>query len=262
MAAGLTIVVYGVITVLLVMLIVTLMPSDCSVSQREGFVDAAATTTPTPLSTNACPQGSKSYIDARGNLNCCSGAVNGHTCDGTVVCTFSDGNTAVAFCGSYVPKVATAVAAVLKLEPTLPVRTETPTPDQVNGAKNAFEILLYVYKVRYYRNLISQSTAQEGKSKLEAVTNAYKTLMIDTEQWKKNFFEKADNTAIAKEVLYQIKQWVKVEALESPTATQEELTRAQGFITAAVFSNDPNELKRSQDAANLFEQQAKEKGLL
>jgi hypothetical protein len=36
-----------------------------------------------------CPKKSKSFIDKDGNLNCCSGTVNGNTCEGTVLCTFS-----------------------------------------------------------------------------------------------------------------------------------------------------------------------------
>lgn len=36
-----------------------------------------------------CPQGSKSYIDSRGNTLCCKGSVNGRSCDGNVFCSMS-----------------------------------------------------------------------------------------------------------------------------------------------------------------------------
>jgi hypothetical protein len=45
-----------------------------------------------------CPEGSKSFYDKKGNLNCCSGEVNNDVCQGTRVCTFSSTADGLRFC--------------------------------------------------------------------------------------------------------------------------------------------------------------------
>ena len=38
-----------------------------------------------------CPANTKSFIDAKGNTNCCKGKLNGNKCEGPVACTLSAG---------------------------------------------------------------------------------------------------------------------------------------------------------------------------
>jgi len=40
-----------------------------------------------------CPRGAKVFTDKEGNLNCCRGNVSGNTCEGMIVCTFSNSNS-------------------------------------------------------------------------------------------------------------------------------------------------------------------------
>ena len=88
--------VYGFLGVLVAMALVTYLPKYCGASRAEGFEDKPGV--------QSCPEGSKSYYDKEGNLNCCTGTVNGTRCEGTPVCTFSGDLSKLPFCGTYKKK--------------------------------------------------------------------------------------------------------------------------------------------------------------
>jgi len=74
----------GFILVCITMVLVKVIPANCCASTTmEGFLD------PNPTFKTHCPDGTTSYTDSIGNINCCNGTVNGTMCDGTVACTFS-----------------------------------------------------------------------------------------------------------------------------------------------------------------------------
>lgn len=77
------VVVYGLIGLTLAMLVVTMYPTQCTVSRVEGFQ------TQQSVGTTSCPPGTRTFTDKKGNISCCAGTVNGNTCEGTVRCTFS-----------------------------------------------------------------------------------------------------------------------------------------------------------------------------
>ena len=76
------IIVFALAGVLIAMAIVLLLRSCCTVAIKEGFDSS-------PPAPTSCPNGSKSFYDANSNVVCCDGVVNGRTCEGTVVCSFS-----------------------------------------------------------------------------------------------------------------------------------------------------------------------------
>lgn len=83
---------YGIAAVIIAVLIVKIFPISCRLGSRtEGFENLQQQTT-------MCPEGSKSFYDKKGNLNCCSGELNGDVCQGTTVCTFSSGAEGLRFC--------------------------------------------------------------------------------------------------------------------------------------------------------------------
>jgi hypothetical protein len=96
------IIVYALVAVFLVMLLVYLMPKFCDVSMVEGFQDQEDDCAPNKsIGVTNCPVGSKAYTDSKGNVNCCSGIVNGTMCDGTITCTFSSsGDSGYPICGT------------------------------------------------------------------------------------------------------------------------------------------------------------------
>lgn len=92
-----SLIVFGVLAVAVAMLIVVLIPKNCSVARMEGFQDTATTQT----NTTQCPKGTKSYVDSQGNTNCCRGQVTGTKCEGKPVCTFSSSlSSQLPICGS------------------------------------------------------------------------------------------------------------------------------------------------------------------
>lgn len=96
------IIVYALVAVFLVMLLVYLMPKFCDVSMVEGFQDQEDDCAPNKsIGVTNCPVGSKAYTDSKGNVNCCSGIINGTMCDGRVTCTFSSsGDSGYPMCGT------------------------------------------------------------------------------------------------------------------------------------------------------------------
>lgn len=87
---GRAVIVIGILAVLLTMAIVYFFPLSCKKScTTEGFL--------TPLQMS-CPPGSKSFYDEHGDLLCCQGEVNGKSCDGRILCTFST-NPKYPICG-------------------------------------------------------------------------------------------------------------------------------------------------------------------
>jgi hypothetical protein len=83
---------YGIAAVVIAIFIVKVFPVSCRIGSRtEGFENLQQQIT-------TCPEGSKSFYDTKGNLNCCSGEVNGDICQGTTVCTFSSGAEGLRFC--------------------------------------------------------------------------------------------------------------------------------------------------------------------
>jgi hypothetical protein len=91
--AGPTLLAYGVAAVIIAVLIVMIFPVSCRIGSRtEGFEN------PQQQQITMCPEGSKSFYDKKGNLNCCSGEVNNDVCQGTTVCTFSSTADGLRFC--------------------------------------------------------------------------------------------------------------------------------------------------------------------
>ena len=92
--AGPTLLAYGVAAIIIAILVVMIFPVSCRVgcSRTEGFQTLQQQIT-------TCPEGSKSFYDKKGNLNCCSGEVNNDICQGTTVCTFSSTAGGLRFCG-------------------------------------------------------------------------------------------------------------------------------------------------------------------
>jgi hypothetical protein len=83
------IVVFAIVGICIAMAIVKFWTRyECAatrgVIETEGFVDSKNSNI-----TASCPRGSNTYTDPTGAINCCSGTVNGNTCEGTVKCTFS-----------------------------------------------------------------------------------------------------------------------------------------------------------------------------
>jgi hypothetical protein len=88
-----TLLAYGIAAVIIAMLIVKIFPVSCRIGSRtEGFEN------PQQQQITMCPEDSKSFYDKKGNLNCCSGEINGDVCQGTTVCTFSAGAEGLRFC--------------------------------------------------------------------------------------------------------------------------------------------------------------------
>jgi len=88
---GKSVIVVGVLAVFLTMAIVFFFPLRCKKScGTEGFLS------PQQMS---CPSGSKSFYDDHGDLLCCEGQVNGQTCEGRILCTFSGNNKKYRICG-------------------------------------------------------------------------------------------------------------------------------------------------------------------
>lgn len=112
-SAALYIIVYGILGVITAMFIVYFFPmQNCAASrQTEGFADGCPACPVCPgagaggsgsgsgsgsgagslfgLGVSSCPRGTKSFTDRNGNISCCTGSVNGNTCEGTVTCTLS-----------------------------------------------------------------------------------------------------------------------------------------------------------------------------
>jgi hypothetical protein len=85
------VIVVGILAVLITMAIVVFFPLSCKLPcATEGFL--------TPLQMS-CPSGSKSFYDDHGDLLCCQGQVNGKSCDGRILCTFSGNNSKYPVCG-------------------------------------------------------------------------------------------------------------------------------------------------------------------
>jgi len=76
------IIVFALAGVIIAMAIILLTRSCCTIAIKEGFDSS-------PPAPTSCPGGSKSFYDANSNVVCCDGIVNGRTCEGTVVCSFS-----------------------------------------------------------------------------------------------------------------------------------------------------------------------------
>jgi hypothetical protein len=81
-APAMNIIVYALTGILVAVLILYMIPVKCEASViQEGFQSIKKTVT--------CPKGTKTFTDRLGNLSCCKGQVNGSTCEGKVVCSFS-----------------------------------------------------------------------------------------------------------------------------------------------------------------------------
>jgi len=83
------VVVFAILGVVVAMIIVLVFPVSCRAMQVEGFTS--------PLQAS-CPSGSKSMYDSHGDLICCAGEINGGTCEGTILCTFSGNNKKYPLC--------------------------------------------------------------------------------------------------------------------------------------------------------------------
>lgn len=82
--AAVNAIVYGLMGVLVAILIVYMIPVKCHANViQEGFKN------PSPKPNTKCPTGTKTFTDHLGNLSCCKGQVNGQTCEGSIVCSFS-----------------------------------------------------------------------------------------------------------------------------------------------------------------------------
>jgi hypothetical protein len=86
-----TICVCGLLIILLTILIVKSFPTECTITP-EGFQ-----VSPNEI-LSFCPAGTKSYLNDKGDNMCCKGIVNGRTCEGRDVCTFSQSSGKVPLC--------------------------------------------------------------------------------------------------------------------------------------------------------------------
>ena len=84
----------GVVAVAVAMLIVYMFPVSCKSCSRTAIEGFQAINQPITM----CPDSSTSFYDKKGNLNCCTGQVNGDICQGTVLCTFSSAAEGIPFC--------------------------------------------------------------------------------------------------------------------------------------------------------------------
>lgn len=92
--AAVNAIVYGLMGVLVAILIVYMIPVKCHANGiQEGFQNPKQSPRPRPRprpNTNTkCPTGTRTFTDHLGNLSCCKGQVNGQTCEGSIVCSFS-----------------------------------------------------------------------------------------------------------------------------------------------------------------------------
>lgn len=77
-----SLIVFAILGIVIAMAIVIFTNKCCTVKIKEGFNDTIPALT-------SCPSGTKTFYDKESNISCCNGTVNGNTCEGTVVCSFS-----------------------------------------------------------------------------------------------------------------------------------------------------------------------------
>lgn len=81
-APAMNIIVYALTGIFVAVLILYMIPVNCEASViQEGFQNRKQST--------QCPTGTITMADRKGNLVCCRGQVNGTTCEGQIVCSFS-----------------------------------------------------------------------------------------------------------------------------------------------------------------------------
>ena len=81
---AMNIIIYALTGILIAMGIVMMFPTKCQASViQEGFQNQR------PNRNIKCPTGTRTFTDRLGNLSCCKGQVNGSTCEGSILCSFS-----------------------------------------------------------------------------------------------------------------------------------------------------------------------------
>ena len=100
------IIVFAIAGIVIAMTIVLFIKKCCTLSLKEGFYSSPA------RNYSSCPSGSKSYYDKNSNLMCCNGTINGHECEGSVVCTFSINTTNIPSCSVVIQDEQDAAAAL------------------------------------------------------------------------------------------------------------------------------------------------------
>lgn len=194
-----SIIVYALLAILLTVMIVQAFPVDCSVAKKEGFEDAMDATK------FSCPQGSRSFITENGDLQCCSGIVNGRKCEGSVVCTFSSNatSTSIPFCGA-IPRFTPTVQQLL----SPPDRGVTVTAEEVNQGTAFFQNVFNVIHWYTLDALVADATPQDQKDEI-------KKLYEQEKLWKTTYAAKVDNTALAKEAKYAFEELKKTKKWRS-----------------------------------------------
>jgi hypothetical protein len=104
------IIVFAIAGIVISMAIVLFIKKCCTVSVKEGFDSSPAS------NQTSCPRGSKSYYDKNSNLMCCQGNVNGHECEGNVVCTFSINTEKIPSCSVLIKEDNDAKAAMAAIQ--------------------------------------------------------------------------------------------------------------------------------------------------
>jgi len=77
-----SLIVFAILGIVIAMAIVIFSNNCCTVKIKEGFNDTIPALT-------SCPSNTKTFYDKESNISCCNGTVNGNTCEGTIVCSFS-----------------------------------------------------------------------------------------------------------------------------------------------------------------------------
>ena len=100
------IIVFAIAGIVIAMAMVLFIKKCCTVSVKEGF------DSPPAHNHTSCPTGSKSYYDKNSNLMCCNGTINGHECEGSVVCTFSINTKSIPSCSVVIQEQQDAAVAL------------------------------------------------------------------------------------------------------------------------------------------------------
>jgi hypothetical protein len=222
--AATTIVFVGLLAVLTAMLLVTLMPSDCSVAQvtTEGFQ-------PLPSDSLQCPPGTSSVITRDGNTVCCRGVVNGRSCEGELVCRLSEAPNTLIHCSQLPPPVLPGFG---DLGP--PVRNVTVTDDEIRNSNKLLNNLERYIKMAYALALFRAQPCTETKCKGLKTTmseiNRISTLGDSLANWRKMYGSRATNIQKAKEFKYTFDQLFELPAMQrsvspSPTRVAKALIR-------------------------------------
>ena len=229
------VIVYALLALLLTVMIVQAFPVECAVSKPEGFQDVKKENL-------SCPNGTRAFINANGDLQCCSGTVNGRKCEGSIACTFSysGGSIQIPFCGD-IPRFKPAIEQIL----APPDRSVRVTPEEVNGGSTFFQNVLNLIHWYTLDTLVTDGTPQDQKDEM-------KKLYEQEKLWKTTYAAKVDNTALAKEAKYAFDELIKTKKWRSVPSWQD----ISQQMYPLLVNNDKAFTERIQTTISSLETQA------